>query len=87
MCYDISFTVEFNEIRSYFPELVPDDDIELNPDAAVHIIGHSYGLHPIIYSNREDRQLHCRAMEWGCIPYYVKEEKKFVKQRASMLNI
>jgi len=25
-------------------------------------------------------------MEWGCIPYYVKDEKQFVRQRASMLN-
>jgi putative SOS response-associated peptidase YedK len=25
-------------------------------------------------------------MEWGCIPFYVKEEKQFLRQRASMLN-
>ena len=86
MCYDISFTVEFNEISSYFPDLVMDDDIGLNPEAAVHIIGHSYGLHPVVYANREDKQLHCRAMEWGCIPYYIKDEKLFLRNRATMLN-
>ena len=51
----------------------------------VHIMGHSYGDHPIIYRTQEGKLL-CRAMEWGCIPFYVKEETLFLKQRASMLN-
>jgi putative SOS response-associated peptidase YedK len=25
-------------------------------------------------------------MEWGCIPFYIKDEKAFVKQRTNMLN-
>lgn len=86
MCYDISFTIDFKEIKSYFPDLILDGDIELNYDAMVHIMGHSYGLHPIVYVNRDDLQLHCRPMEWGCIPFYVKDEKQFVRQRATMLN-
>lgn len=86
MCYDISFTIDFKEIKSYFPDLILDGDIELNYDATVHIMGHSYGLHPIVYTNRDDNQLHCRPMEWGCIPYYVKDEKQFIRQRATMLN-
>jgi putative SOS response-associated peptidase YedK len=86
MCYDISFTIDFKEIKSYFPDLVMDGQLEINYDAMVHIMGHSYALHPIIYTDREDKLLHCRPMEWGCIPYYVKEEKQFVRQRATMLN-
>jgi putative SOS response-associated peptidase YedK len=85
MCYDIAFTVHIPELSDFFPELIQDEQLELNFDGT-HIMGHSYGAHPIIYRNRDDHAIHCRAMEWGCIPYYVKEEKSFVRQRASMLN-
>lgn len=86
MCYDISFTIDFKEIQSYFPDLILDGQLEIDYDATVHIMGHSYGLHPIVYTNRDDKKLHCRPMEWGCIPFYVKDEKQFVRQRATMLN-
>ena len=69
-----------------FPELIFDDQIKMNLEASVHILGHAYGLHPIIYRNKDDQRLHCKLMEWGCIPFYVKELKGFQKQRASMLN-
>lgn len=85
MCYDISFTVNIPEIGDYFPDLVYDEQLELSFDGT-HIMGHAHGFHPIIYRSREDQRLHLRAMEWGCIPYYVKEEKLFARQRASMLN-
>jgi putative SOS response-associated peptidase YedK len=77
--------VSIREIADYFPDIVMDGQMELGFDG-VHIMGHSYGEHPIIYRNREDQRLHCRAMEWGCIPFYVKDEKQFIRQRASMLN-
>ena len=86
MCYDISFTVNIKELEDYFPDLVFDAQIEINFDATIHIIGHDYGHHPIIYTNRQDMIPHCRLMEWGCIPYYIKDENKFLRQRASMLN-
>ncbi|HYE56643.1 MAG TPA: SOS response-associated peptidase family protein [Chitinophagaceae bacterium] len=89
MCYDISFIVNIRELKNYFPTLLFDEgmeDAETNLDASTHIIGHSYGDHPIIYSGREDKVLHCRFMEWGCIPYYIKDEKQFLRQRATMLN-
>ncbi|MBS1566272.1 MAG: SOS response-associated peptidase, partial [Bacteroidetes bacterium] len=63
-----------------------DEEISLDLSSAIHIMGHSYGNHPIIYRHREDQQLHCRLMEWGCIPFYVKDEKTFLRQRATMLN-
>lgn len=85
MCYDISFTVNLKELTDYFPDLVFDEQIKMNFEA-VHIIGHAYGLHPIIYKNKEDEKLHCRLMEWGCIPFYVKDEAAYKRQRATMLN-
>ena len=86
MCYDIAFTVKIAQLTDYFPDLVFDSQIDIDFDAAVHIIGHSYGQHPIIYRHRDDQQLHCRLMEWGVIPFYVKDEAKFLRQRATMLN-
>lgn len=86
MCYDVAFTVNMNQLSDYFPNLIFDDQIEMNFEAAIHVMGHSFGNHPIIFQNRDDRQLHCRLMEWGVIPYYIKDEASFIRQRASMLN-
>ncbi len=86
MCYDISFTVDIRVLGDYFPYLVFDDQIAFDFTAGEHIMGHSYGNHPILFRNREDGRVHCRLMEWGCIPFYVKEVKGFMKQRATMLN-
>jgi putative SOS response-associated peptidase YedK len=85
MCYDISFKTKLDELSNYFPDLIIDDQIDLEFDRD-HIIAHAYGNHPIIYQNRDDNKLHLRLMEWGCIPFYVKDEKTFVKQRSTMLN-
>lgn len=85
MCYDISFTVNIRQLSDYFPHLVFDDHIEMTFEP-VHIIGHNHGNHPIIYKNREHEKLHCKLMEWGCIPFFVKDEEAYKKQRASMLN-
>ena len=86
MCYDVSFTVNIKQLSDYFPDLIFDDQIDFNFEAAIHIAGHAYANHPIIYVNREDLKLHCRLMEWGVIPFYTKDEKAFVRQRANMLN-
>lgn len=86
MCYDISFTINVKQLSDYFPDLVFDDQIKIDFEKAVHIAGHAYGLHPIIFKNKEDELLHCKLMEWGCIPFYVQDGKAYAKQRASMLN-
>ena len=85
MCYDISFTVGMKSLSDYFPDLIFDEQIKMNFEP-VHIIGHNYAEHPIIYRNKEDEVLHCRLMEWGCIPFFVKDEDAYKKQRATMLN-
>jgi putative SOS response-associated peptidase YedK len=86
MCYDISFTAKLAALSASFPELVMEEQITIDPERSIHLIGHSYGEHPIIYRDREGLSLHCRLMEWGCIPFYVKDEAAFMKQRAYMLN-
>lgn len=86
MCYDISFTVNMRQLSDYFPDLIFDSQLNLDFDFGTHIMGHSYGEHPIMYRNKEDGRIHCGPMEWGCIPFYVKEEKAFARQRAGMLN-
>ncbi|RYY57218.1 MAG: SOS response-associated peptidase [Chitinophagaceae bacterium] len=86
MCYDISFTVELRVLGDYFPDLVFDEQIKIDFSLGEHIAGHAHADHPVIYRNRKDQLLHCRLMEWGCIPFYVKDLKAFAKQRSSMLN-
>ena len=85
MCYDISFTVKLKELPAYFPDLETDIQLELEFEGT-HIMGHSFNEHPILYRNRERDKLTVRPMEWGVIPFYVKDEKTFLRQRASMLN-
>jgi len=86
MCYDISFKVEIAELSDYFPDLIFDEQIKIDFDAAIHIVGQLYGNHPIIYASQDDGALHCRLMEWGCIPHYVTDVEKFQPQRKLWLN-
>ena len=86
MCYDISLITPLTAVAANFPGIIMDEEISMDTEKSIHLIGHSYGEHPIIFKNREDLQLHCRLMEWGCIPFYIKDEGSFLKQRAFMLN-
>jgi putative SOS response-associated peptidase YedK len=85
MCYDISFTVKLKDLQSYFPDLETPLQLELDFDG-MHIMGHSFNNHPILFFDRESRKIVAQSMEWGVIPFYVKDEKNFLRQRASMLN-
>ncbi len=88
MCYDISFSVHINELSDYFPgiDFPGQPELDFGFEPFDHIAGHAYSLHPVIYINRATNVLSCRMMEWGCIPFYVKDEKTFLRQRAGMLN-
>ena len=46
MCYDISYTVNVKELADYFPDLEFHSQLELDFDAGIHIMGHSYADHP-----------------------------------------
>jgi len=90
MCYDVSFTVSIKQLSDYFPDLVFDDQLEMDFNMEhnfTHIAGHAYGKHPIIYVHREDTAPHCRLMEWGVITHYTKDEEAYKRYRATMLNI
>jgi len=84
MCYDISFTAKLKDLSNYFPDLVETPQLKLDFEQD-HIIAHSYPVYPIVRRKHEG-QIILQEMEWGVIPFYVKEEAKFIKQRASMLN-
>ncbi len=86
MCYDISFKKTIKQLSDYFPELQMSDEINVNFESAIHIIGHAFGEHPIIYKKNDDGKPHLKLMEWGCIPFYVKDENQFKKSRTGMLN-
>lgn len=86
MCYDLFFLAKLAAILEQFPAIEFDEQLQINYEASMHIVGHSFGEHPIIYQNREDQLLHVKLMEWGCLPFYIKDEKAFVKQRSNMLN-
>jgi putative SOS response-associated peptidase YedK len=84
MCYDISFTAKLKELPNYFPEIVDSPQLELEFEHD-HIIAHRYPEYPIVRRTSDDKVI-MQEMEWGVIPFYVKDEKSFIRQRASMLN-
>jgi putative SOS response-associated peptidase YedK len=88
MCYDISYNIQLESLQEYFGDLIFDDpQIHLDFGAIDHVQGVAvFANYPIIYINRDDMREHCRLMEWGCIPFYAKEEMPLV-QRNKMLNI
>ncbi|GAB3028114.1 hypothetical protein GCM10027051_36430 [Niabella terrae] len=87
MCYDISFEIKMRQLSDYFPELIFDGQIDLDFQAFDHVQGVSvFAPHPILYVNRDDLQLHCRAMQWGVVEFYRKELPDW-RRRNGMLNI
>ena len=86
MCYDLSFKTSLQSIHDIFPGIIQDDQFQIHPEKSAHIVAHAFEEHPIIMRNREDGLLHLKLMEWGCIPFYTKDEAAFMKQRIMMLN-
>lgn len=86
MCYDISFRSNIKELSDYFPEIVFEDQQVLDFQPIAHLFGHTYGGAPIIYNPQTDRKLHVKMMNWGCIPFFIKDLNSYTKQRATMIN-
>ncbi len=86
MCYDVAFTAKMQTIQEHFPNIIEEEQLIIHFDTTVHIQGHAFKEQPIIYQNRDDQKLHLKLMEWGCIPFYIKDEKAFQRQRLTMLN-
>jgi putative SOS response-associated peptidase YedK len=71
MCYDISFTSTIQLLDEYFPNLVPDHQLDLALDSLIHVMGNFvYPDYPIIYQSKDDDKPHLRQMSWGVIEYY-----------------
>lgn len=90
MCYDISFKSTIKQMGKYFPTAIMDDQLAIDFELLhnfTHIVGHAYGEHPIFYIPTTEDIPHCKFMEWGIIPFYIKDEDAFKKQRPTMLNI
>lgn len=87
MCYDISFTVNIPQLSDYFPDLIFDEQLELEFGPFDHVQAPGvYARHPIIYEPRDDDRLHCRLMEWGIIRYDAQREPD-MQTRNAMCNI
>jgi putative SOS response-associated peptidase YedK len=84
MCYDISFTAKLKELPAYFLEMVDSPQLKLDFQED-QFFAHRYPEYPIVRRNSEGEVI-MQQMEWGVIPFYVKDEAKFIRQRASMLN-
>lgn len=84
MCYDSHNKAKKTEIIWDLGDIVVEDE----PESfwSTHIMGHSHGFQPVIFRNRTDGLLHLKAMEWGVIPYYIKDEAAYAIQRNTMLN-
>lgn len=91
MCLDISFTIELDEIREVFPDIVFDEQITINYDLADHILGPgNFSPHAIIYLSKDDQLPHMRLMNWGIVPFWTNDSdklKKFMPLRSKWLNI
>lgn len=91
MCYDISFTIDMPVLRDYFPDMIEDDQIQINLDASEHILGPGlHGEHAILFRNKDDKMIHLRLNSWGVIPFWVNDTdklKKFAPGRNKWLNI
>ena len=83
MCYDISFTVKLKELPAYFPDLETAFNWNWIMTESISwvivfvIIPSSMGT--------EGNKISVRPMEWGSF-LLCKDEKSFLRQRASMLN-
>ena len=90
MCYDISLTSSIKQLDKYFADTIFDGQLTFNFNLVhnmTHIIGHAHGEHPVFYIPSTEEIPHCKLMEWGIIPFYIKDELAYKKQRTSMLNI
>lgn len=86
MCLDASFTSNIEKIHQDFPNLLEEEVITVDPSKSIHILGHNFEKHPIVFQKTVDQPLQLKLMEWGCIPYYIQEEPPFLKYRNTMLN-
>ncbi|MEP6949111.1 MAG: SOS response-associated peptidase family protein [Ginsengibacter sp.] len=80
MCYHISFEIKLESIANYFPDVVIDDQPELEFSPSPYINGFSHLPHRVMVQSTKDNKRHFPSMIWGILPSYVRnmdEAKKF----------
>lgn len=87
MCYDVSFTLNIRQVQDYFPDLVFDEQLDLDFFPMDHVQGVGVFPHyPVLYRDRSDHKIHLKEMEWSVMEFFLKTEPSIAK-RNGMLNI
>lgn len=72
MCYHLSFDVKLESIQDYFPEVVLDNQLDINFPEASYINGFDHLMHPVLRTSSKDGKKHLGLSMWGFLPNGVK---------------
>ncbi len=72
MCYHISFEVKLESVLDYFPELIVDNQLDMEYQPSAYLNGFDHPMVKSIVRSRKDDQLHLASMMWGYLPNNVK---------------
>jgi putative SOS response-associated peptidase YedK len=84
MCYDLSLTIEEAEIAIALNGIVPDPDLNFDPQAMLHVQAQSHRKYPVVIF--EEGHYKVKGFEWGVIPEYMDTPEKIRKGRSGMCN-
>ena len=54
MCYHISFEVKLESITDLFPDLIINDNLEIEFPTAIYVDGFAHGMRPVMLTSRKD---------------------------------
>ena len=72
MCYHISFQVNLESILDYFPDLIVDNQLDVNFPVSSYLNGFDHPSVPVVLRGRKDNKLHLANMVWGYLPNGIK---------------
>lgn len=72
MCYHIAFEVKLESILDVFPDLVVDNQLEVDFPIAPYINGFHHNPQQVMVKSRKDGKRHLALMRWGYIPNGIK---------------
>lgn len=84
MCYDISFSTQYEMVSEYVPGLIIDPQISFDYDTSVHVVAQAYLKKPVIV--KEDGIYKMKGFEWGVIADYMRTPEQVKKNRQWMCN-
>lgn len=80
MCYHISFEVKLESISEIFPDMIIDNQLDIEFPTDGYINGFDHRPQQVISRNAQDDKLHLSLMVWGFLPPGIKnytEAEKF----------